>query len=56
MLIETMQHVEELFVWRKTCRMTDKAFSIAGQRAWNDMSSPTSFRKKLKIHFSVSSS
>jgi len=43
--------------------VTDKAFSIAGPRAWNalpsDMkviSSCTTFRKKLKTHFLVSSS
>ena len=43
--------------------LTDKAFSVAGPRAWNALpsnikliSSRTSFCKKLKTHFLVSSS
>ena len=47
------------FVVLRTQRhLTDKAFSIAGPRAWNALptdikliSSRTSFRKKLKTHF-----
>jgi len=47
------------FVVLRTQRhVTDKAFSIAGPRAWNALptdikliSSRTSFRKKLKTHF-----
>jgi len=36
--------------------VTDKAFSIAGPRAWNALPSHTSLCKKLMTHFSVSSS
>ena len=45
-------------VSRTRLQLTDKAFSIAGPRAWNALPSNiklilsrTSFRKKLKTHF-----
>ena len=50
-------------VSRTWLHVTDKAFSIAGPRAWNALpsdikliSTRTSFRKRLKTHFLVASS
>jgi len=50
-------------VSRTRLHVTDKAFSIAGPRAWKALpsdikliSTHTSFRKRLKTHFLVASS